>query len=122
MLPLGEEQLPYAFATATLLRNAGLSTDMAYETKSIKQLLKRATRAGAKYALIVGEDERTREVVTIKDLDKETQLEVKFDELINYFQSLYGHHHHHHEEGCDCENGTCTCEGEDCDCHHEEKE
>jgi rRNA maturation protein Rpf1 len=93
---------------------------MAYETKSIKQLLKRATRAGAKYALIVGEDERKREVVTVKNLDEEIQEEVKFDNLINYFQSLYGHHHHHdHDEGCDCEDGSCTCEGEECECNED---
>ncbi|HAK05094.1 MAG TPA: histidine--tRNA ligase [Firmicutes bacterium] len=120
VLPLGEQQLPYAFATATLLRNAGLSTDITYETKSIKQLLKRATRAGAKYAVIVGEDERKREVVTVKNLDEETQEEVKFNNLINYFQSLYGHHHHHnHDEGCDCDDGSCTCEGKECECNED---
>ncbi len=49
-----------------LLRGAGLSTDRAFDDRSMKAQLRQADRSGATVALIVGRDEVERDVVTIK--------------------------------------------------------
>ncbi|HUS60547.1 MAG TPA: histidine--tRNA ligase [Acidimicrobiales bacterium] len=50
------------------LRAAGVATDRAYDSKSMKAQFKAADRSGAHYALIVGEDERAEGTVTVRDL------------------------------------------------------
>jgi len=125
VMPLSKAETDYGYAVATLLRSAGLRTEMTYDEKSIKQQLKRATRTGSKFAIIIGEDERKKEKVTVKDLEAQTQETVAFNQLINYMKAQYSHHHHHDhdcqcEEGkCECTDEQCSCGGAECDCHEE---
>jgi histidyl-tRNA synthetase len=50
---------------------------------SFKSQLKRADRSGARYAVIVGDDEAARRVAAVKPLraDEKEQREVGFDDL-----------------------------------------
>jgi len=123
VMPLGQEQSEYAFAVATLLRTAGLRTEMTYDDKGLKQQLKKAVKTGARFAIIIGEDERKKEEVAVKNLETQTQEVVAYKELINYMKKQYAHHHHDHdhdcqcgEDGCECESESCQCEGAECHC------
>ncbi|MEX2423550.1 MAG: histidine--tRNA ligase [Acidimicrobiia bacterium] len=64
-----------ALRLATELRAAGVNTDVAPEPSKLGKQLKHADRIGARYALIVGEDERTKGTVTVKDLAGGEQFE-----------------------------------------------
>lgn len=55
---------------------------------SIKSQMKRADKSGAKFALILGEDELTKNMVTFKELRHEgTQQSFSIDDLIKYLRS-----------------------------------
>lgn len=110
VIPVSEQEVAYAFAIASLLRNTGLITEMNYQPKSMKQSIKTALALGARYAIIVGEEEFKMETATVKDLSDQTQASVKVKGLVDYFQKLYDHHDH-----------ECHChEGEDCHCKEQE--
>ena len=64
-----------ALRLATALRTGGLNTDVAPEPAKLGKQLKHADRIGARFALIAGEDERSKGTVTVKDLSGGDQFE-----------------------------------------------
>ena len=53
---------------------------------SFKSQLKRADKSGARYAIVLGDDELARDVVILKDLREQAeQQELTSDELIGFF-------------------------------------
>ncbi|MDB5097177.1 MAG: histidyl-tRNA synthetase [Cyanobacteria bacterium RYN_339] len=69
---------PVAFRLAHDLRGQGLAIDLANGGKLDKQF-KQAERLGARYAVILGEDELAKGVVSIKDLTTREQRSVPLD-------------------------------------------
>ena len=65
-----------ALRLATMLRSNGINTDMASEPGRLGNQLKHADRIGSRFALIAGEEERSRGVVAIRDLVTGDQIEV----------------------------------------------
>lgn len=65
------------------LREAGVCADADYSGRGIKAQLKAANRRGARYALIVGDDEAQTGTVTVKDLVAGGQQTVSEAELVN---------------------------------------
>jgi histidyl-tRNA synthetase len=63
------------------LRAAGVASDAAFEGRPLKAQLKMADRAGAAYAVIVGERELESDVVTLRRLVDGTQEEVAAEAL-----------------------------------------
>ncbi len=77
-----------ALDQAERLRNIGLRVEMHCGGGSLKSQLKRADRSGARYALLLGENEITNGVATVKDLRQEARQEmVAFAELAEFFKS-----------------------------------
>jgi histidyl-tRNA synthetase len=71
------------------LRRAGLSADRAWEGRSLKAQMKQADRAGASLALIVGEEEAARGVVTVRHLRADRgQEQVPADEAVERVRVL----------------------------------
>ncbi|WJZ02811.1 histidine--tRNA ligase [Corynebacterium freiburgense] len=58
------------------LRVAGLRADMAYGDRGLKGAMKGASRAGARFALVLGDQELASQSIAVKDLDAHTQQEV----------------------------------------------
>ena len=127
VMPMGEAARIDGFSLAHALRNSGLTTEICYEEKSFKQLFKKAEKKGAKFALIIGEDEVKNEEVTVKNLKTEEQFKVSYQEIVHKAFHLVdeGDGHDHGGESCHCHDGECDCEHEDeghtcrCDHHHE---
>ncbi len=63
------------------LRVKGISVDMDYTGRSLKAQMKIADKLGAKYAIILGEDELTRQMATVRDMETSEQRTVPFPEL-----------------------------------------
>jgi histidyl-tRNA synthetase len=57
-----------AFRLAEMLRSRGISADMSFGDRKLGKQLSAADRAGAHYAVILGEEELATDSVTIKDL------------------------------------------------------
>lgn len=67
-IPLGEAGIVAAAQAATLLRAAGLAVLAGTPGRSMRAALRAADAAGARFALIVGDDEAARGVVQLKPL------------------------------------------------------
>ncbi len=62
------------------LRKAGFTVDLGYRG-NVSRRMKRANRLNARAALLLGDDERARGTVTVRDLDSGEQAEVPLAEL-----------------------------------------
>ncbi|TVP85086.1 MAG: histidine--tRNA ligase [Acholeplasmataceae bacterium] len=72
------------------LRGADLVCDMNYTKKAFKGQLKQALKLGAKYLVILGEDEMSRGVVSIKNTKTEVQEEVLLKQVKRYLVDHLG--------------------------------
>ncbi len=72
------------------LRQANIISDMNYTKKAFKGQLKQALRLGAKYLIILGEDEYKKGVVGIKDTKTENQEEVPIERIKKYMKEKVG--------------------------------
>jgi histidyl-tRNA synthetase len=74
-------QLPVYLAVANELRAAGIATEVVLESGKLAKQFKYADRAGIRFAVVLGEDELAKGVVTVKDLRRGDQFEVARGEL-----------------------------------------
>ena len=114
IIPMNEDLKNAALVAGTALRMNGYRVEIAFEISKLGSMIKRAVRNNAQFAIIIGEEEFDNDSLIVKTLASGEQEIVKFDELINYIDTLTGAHQHH-----------CCCDGEDgcdCGCEHEEDE
>ncbi len=85
------ENDPFALKIAEELRHNGYLVKLNYYKRSMKAQFKSAEREKAKYVIIIGEDEKEKGIVNIKDQTTAKQDSVKISELCAYFdQELEG--------------------------------
>ena len=82
------KDLSLAFKTIVGLRNAGLACDLDFMGRSFKAQMKQANRENAKFTLIFGEDELSRQAVAVRNMADSSQTEVKLTDLLTI---LKGH-------------------------------
>lgn len=75
-----------AFKAVMTLREAGYSCDMNQIGHSMKAQMKQADRTGARFALIFGEEERSRGAVTVRNMADSSQEEIKRSEIVSYMK------------------------------------
>ncbi|MEI2794106.1 histidine--tRNA ligase [Pseudoxanthomonas sp. F11] len=78
---MDEGQLAESLDIARRLRAAGINTEVQMESRKLAKQFQYASRAGIRFVVLAGEDERARGAVTVKDLLREQQFEVKREEL-----------------------------------------
>ena len=86
----GSSAETYAFKLLTNLRRKNISVAMDFGKKSMKAQMKQAAKSGAKFALIIGDDEVAASNVTVKNLDNSAQSKLSLEELFNMFLKIYG--------------------------------
>ena len=74
VLLMNKDEQVYYFKLASKLRDEDILTDLYVGDGSMKAQLKYADKRNAKIALIIGDDEKQDNTVTIKDLNKGTEL------------------------------------------------
>ena len=82
VVALGDAAKVPAFRLLQNLRSAGISAGMDYAGRSMKAQMKQANKSGARFALIIGEDEARESAVTLKDMEKSEQQRIAVDEII----------------------------------------
>lgn len=97
LMPLGEDVIPDCLHIAEEIRSLGYSLLMPYGKAKLGSMFKKAERANARYAIIVGEDELKEGAVQLKDLHAKEQQKVKIDDLADTLDHLFGEDGHHHE-------------------------
>ena len=71
-----------ALRLAEHLRGESISVDMTFGDRALRKQLAAADRAGARYALIVGEDSQSVDEVGVKDLSDGSQRDIPRAELV----------------------------------------
>ncbi len=89
VVPLGPRAETVAFGIAHQLRHEGFTVELTYRGNLSKRM-KRADQARAIAAVIVGEDEIDRDVVTVRDLEQGEQVETPRARLGDYLARYEG--------------------------------
>jgi histidyl-tRNA synthetase len=75
-VPLGEDAHTDVLTLITALRRAGVRADMTFGSRGLKGAMKAADRSGARFAVIIGAEERNAATVRIKNLQDGDQQDV----------------------------------------------
>jgi histidyl-tRNA synthetase len=80
IIALGAEALPAAMLLARGIRIENMRVEV-LAGRGLKALMRRADKIGARFAVIIGDDEVSRNVVQLRDLKASTQREIPSGEL-----------------------------------------
>lgn len=78
---IDKKGLDLGFEVGSIIRNRGFECVCSYEVKSVKAHLRAANKSGARYCIIIGEDELLKRKVTLKDLITGDQKELSLESL-----------------------------------------
>ncbi len=84
---MGQAAYPTAVNITRKLRDAGLAVELPPEEMKVKKSLGLADKLGARYALIIGEDEVNSGTFTLKRLADSEQKKLSEFELLEYLES-----------------------------------
>ena len=84
------ESLADLFRKIWVMGDAGVDVPLTLlrDGRSVEIVVKSADRSGARFAVIVGEDERAQRTVAVKDLKAGTQTVVPRDELVERIRTM----------------------------------
>ena len=83
VIPVGGKAESEAMVVTEMLRKKGYRVDLGY-SGNLKKRMKRANLLNAAAAILLGEDELTRNVGTLRDMDSGEQKEVSLETLEDY--------------------------------------
>lgn len=87
VIPMGEDAKPMALKLTYDLRTLNIRADLALDNRSIKAAMKNADKSGARYALIIGDNELLNATVVVKDLANSEQQEIPLDSVVPHLSS-----------------------------------
>ena len=76
-----------AVELASTFRAKGIATELDYASRKMKAQMKAADRQGAKWVLVLGEQELAENAAAVKNMETGTQEKVPFHDLVNYLQT-----------------------------------
>ena len=76
IIALGDVATRHGMKLAAKLRASGARVELLAPGRGLKALMRRADRIGARYAVIIGDNELARAAVTLRDLKSSTQIEI----------------------------------------------
>jgi len=86
--PLGEKSLEAALVHASALSSAGVSTEADFSGKSLKALMKRADRIGARFVMIIGESELEEGAAVVRNMQTKEQVKVLLEGLVDRVKEI----------------------------------
>ncbi|HEX8124309.1 MAG TPA: histidine--tRNA ligase [Allosphingosinicella sp.] len=86
LIPLGPEAETAAIGLVAQLRRAGIACEMAYKG-NMKRRMQKADSSGARYAIIIGNDELARGEAAVKDLRSGEQENVALTDLAKVLEA-----------------------------------
>ncbi len=103
LIALGEGARTKASELLLRLRHGGLICDTDFMDRPLKGQFKQAERLGARFCLILGDDELAKGVINVKDTETGVQETVEWAQLYPYLvQKIREHAHHCGGECADC--------------------
>jgi histidyl-tRNA synthetase len=84
--PMGDAARDVATMLASNLRHAGLSIDVDYLGRRLKAMLEMADAGGARYAIVIGDDELAAQTASVRELATQTQHTVSLADLAAFIR------------------------------------
>ena len=88
IIALGDEAKDYSVSLLQKLRQAGYSAERDYMGRKLKAQFKAAERLGAKYTVVIGEDELKTGAAIVKNAENGEQKELPLHQFVEEFTSL----------------------------------
>ncbi|MCM8799590.1 MAG: histidine--tRNA ligase [Candidatus Omnitrophica bacterium] len=88
LISLGKEATIKTLKLLETLRKEGIHAVSDYLDRSLKVSLRRANQSGAKFVIIIGEDEIKKGVMILKDMSSGRQKELKEEDLIEELKNI----------------------------------
>lgn len=85
IIPMSENEKEYSMHILNDLRLNGFIVDIDYNNRNIKNNFKNAERLNAKFVIIIGSDEVSSEILTIKNNETKEEFKVKHEDLVDFF-------------------------------------
>lgn len=86
IVALGDEAKQKSVSILSQLRQNGIKSDKDYLDKKMKAQFKAADRLKAKFVAILGEEELTKGIINVKNMDSGDQQEVVIEELSTFIK------------------------------------
>ena len=90
LITLGDDAVvrPVAVRLLNAMRTAGIAADISYRSRKFPQQIKQADELGARYALILGDEEIAKGVAKLRSQATKEQRDIPLTELIAELQAL----------------------------------
>lgn len=85
-IPMSEGDISYSFGIVTELRKKGIAAQVYFESGKLKKKFSYADKIKAEYALVIGENERLENKVSIRNLKTGQQDIIDKTEIIEYLK------------------------------------
>ena len=83
VVPASEEDMEYSINITSKLRENNIKTEVYLEDKKLKAKFKYADRQSIPYIVVIGEDERKENLLTLKTMETGEQEKLKIEDIIN---------------------------------------
>ena len=94
IIPMDEESKKLGIKITNILRMNGFSSEIDGMSRNIKGNFKQADRLGAKYVIIIGEEEVKSNILTIKNNNTKEEYKMNLEELIDFLDENIEEEHH----------------------------
>ena len=111
VMPMGAQNQVEALILADQARLLGYNVDMCFDDTKLGNMFKRAEKKGAKFAVIIGDNEVKENKVIIKNLNTKEQFEISRDSYEEKIVEFLD------EDDCCKNHERECCEGEECCCN-----
>lgn len=81
IIPMGVAAKSAALKYAADLRTAGFKVELAFGDRALKTAMKTADKSGARYSLVIGDEEMASGIVEVKEMSSGTVNSVRLDSL-----------------------------------------
>lgn len=86
ILPMSKEQNPLALLIADELQANKMCVDVLIEGDSLKSMMRKANKMGAKFAIIIGEEEQQNRIVSLKNMVTGKEEKISQAKLLDYLR------------------------------------
>ena len=90
IIPMSENEKNYAAHICMDLRLNGFITEIDYNNRNLKNNFKNADRLNTKFIIIIGEEEKNSDILTIKNNKTKEEYKINHDELIDFLDEKLG--------------------------------
>lgn len=87
IIPMSENEKEFAMHLCVELRLNGFITEIDYNSRNLKNNFKNADRLNSKFIIIIGEEEKNTNIITIKNNKTKEEYKIPFEEIIKFLDN-----------------------------------